>query len=93
MSNIIQRIAQHLLRLKADPADDELLGEKAMLRFGGRPHWGQMNYLTGSYGLIRSMYPKYDQWMSVFKQLNADGTFNNTFTDRCGFSGDQFVRE
>lgn len=67
--------------------------EKAMFEFGGRPHWGQINYLTGNHDLIRSMYPKYEVWLSVFKKLNATGMFDNTFTERCGFSGDLFVRK
>lgn len=65
--------------------------EKALFEFGGRPHWGQINFLTGSHDLIRSMYPKHDVWLSVFKHLNESGMFNNTFTDRCGFSADLFV--
>ena len=66
--------------------------EKAMFEFGGRPHWGQINYLTGNHDLIRSMYPKHDAWLSVFKWLNASGMFDNTFTDRCGFSESHFER-
>ncbi|MBI3365140.1 MAG: FAD-binding protein [Ignavibacteriae bacterium] len=60
--------------------------EREMYAFGGRPHWGQVNYITGSNDVIRTMYPQYDVWIEVYKQLNANGTFNNQFTDRCGFS-------
>ncbi len=66
--------------------------ENAMFEFGGRPHWGQINYLSGSNDLIRSMYPKYDDWLSVFNELNSGGMFDNTFTDRCGFSRESFAR-
>ena len=60
--------------------------EEAMYEFSGRPHWGQVNYLTGSNDLIKKMYPAYDKWIKVYKELNKRGTFNNQFTDRCGFS-------
>ena len=60
--------------------------ESAMYEFHGRPHWGQVNYLTGSYDLIKRMYPGYDKWIAVYKELNKKGTFDNQFTDRCGFS-------
>ena len=65
--------------------------ETAMYAFGGRPHWGQINYLTGSHGLIETMYPKLGEWLSVFKQLNASGMFDSVFTERCGFSESRFV--
>ncbi|HEU4386710.1 MAG TPA: D-arabinono-1,4-lactone oxidase [Blastocatellia bacterium] len=64
--------------------------ETAMYAFGGRPHWGQINYLTGSHGLIEAMYPKLGAWLSVFKELNANGMFNSVFTERCGFSESRF---
>jgi L-gulono-1,4-lactone dehydrogenase len=67
--------------------------ETAMYAFGGRPHWGQLNFVTGNHGLIQSMYPKYDAWLSVFSKLNASGMFDNSFTDRCGFSGNHFIRQ
>ncbi|HVZ37848.1 MAG TPA: D-arabinono-1,4-lactone oxidase [Candidatus Kapabacteria bacterium] len=60
--------------------------ESAMYAFSGRPHWGQVNYMTGSHDLVRSMYPNYDRWLEVYNRMNANGTFNNVFTDRCGFS-------
>jgi FAD/FMN-containing dehydrogenase len=66
--------------------------ETEMYQFGGRPHWGQLNFVTGNHDLIRSMYPKHDAWLSIFNQLNPSGMFNNSFTDRCGFSENRFVR-
>jgi hypothetical protein len=64
--------------------------ERAMFQFGGRPHWGQVNRLTGSDNLIKSMYPKYDSWIAVFHELNSDGVFDSPFTYRCGFSRSLF---
>lgn len=54
--------------------------------FGARPHWGQMNFLTGSRDMIRTLYPQLDRWLTVFNTFNADGRFRSVFTDRVGFS-------
>lgn len=63
-----------------------------MFRFSGRPHWGQVNNLSGANGFIGTLYPKLDQWMAVYRQLNTRGTFDNAFTDRVGFSAFTFNR-
>ncbi len=61
--------------------------QESLYAFGGRPHWGlETDQLTGSNDLIRKMYPAYDRFMAVYRKLNHKGTFNNTFTDRVGFS-------
>ncbi len=65
--------------------------ESAMYEFGGRPHWGQVNYLTGSNGLVARMYPEHGKWLNVYRRLNPNGTFDNAFTDRCGFSAIKFA--
>ncbi len=53
--------------------------------YSGRPHWGQVNYLTGSHDLVRSMYPKYDAWIEIYQKLNKNGTFDSPFSKRVGF--------
>ncbi len=55
-------------------------------QFGARPHWGQLNFLTGSHNMIRDLYPQLDAWTSVFQEFNKDGRFYSEFTDRVGFS-------
>jgi hypothetical protein len=60
--------------------------ENALYDVGGRPHWGQVNSLTGSAGLIGSMYPAYDAWQDVHAILNASGVFTSPFTKRTGIS-------
>ncbi|MBV8530093.1 MAG: FAD-binding protein [Candidatus Eremiobacteraeota bacterium] len=60
--------------------------ERAMCALGGRPHWGQFSYLSGSNEIIRRMYPKLDEWLTVFREFNDTGMFDNAFTDRLGFS-------
>lgn len=59
--------------------------ETALIDLGARPHWGQVHYLTGGNSLIKKLYPKYDKWIEVRKILNSRGTFNNSFSKRCGF--------
>ncbi|HKU44061.1 MAG TPA: D-arabinono-1,4-lactone oxidase, partial [Polyangiales bacterium] len=53
---------------------------------GGRPHWGlEFDSLTGNNALLSKLYPKLDQWLAVYRQFNALGTFDNPFTQRMGF--------
>ena len=67
--------------------------QDAMYDLGGRPHWGlEFDHLTGSNQLIASMYPKLASWLSIYQQMNQLGTFDNSFTDRVGFSVKDFVR-
>lgn len=59
--------------------------EEALLELGARPHWGQVHYLAGGISLIRKLYPMLDRWLAVRRVLNPRGTFNNSFSQRCGF--------
>ncbi|HTS53315.1 MAG TPA: D-arabinono-1,4-lactone oxidase [Burkholderiales bacterium] len=71
----------------------ELLGahEEALSELGGRPHWGQVNYLAGGHELIRSMYPRFDTWLDVVRQLDPRGTFDSPFTKRVGITRRGFL--
>jgi hypothetical protein len=66
----------------------ELLGayEDALYALDGRPHWGQVNTLTGSHDTLRRMYPEYDRWLEVHDQLNASGVFDSPFAKRVGIT-------
>ena len=59
--------------------------EEALIQLGARPHWGQIHYLSGGKDLIRKMYPMLDKWLEVRALMNPHGTFNNAFSQRCGF--------
>jgi L-gulono-1,4-lactone dehydrogenase len=63
----------------------ELLGayEDALYDIGGRPHWGQVNTLTGP---LDRMYPEFDRWLAVHDELNASGVFDSPFSKRVGIS-------
>lgn len=61
--------------------------QRELFRYGARPHWGlDLSVTTGNNGLLEKMYPKFPEWLNVYKSLNASGTFNNRFTDRMGLS-------
>lgn len=61
--------------------------ETSMYSLGGRPHWGiEFDHVTGSNNLIGKMYPKLDRWMAIYQQFNARRTFDNSFTQRVGFT-------
>ena len=65
--------------------------EEALYALGGRPHWGQVNTLTGSDGLVASMYPHLEEWLTVHRRLNASGVFDSPFSKRMGISVSRFV--
>ncbi len=64
--------------------------ENALYALGGRPHWGQVNTLTGSHGLVESMYPRYEDWQAVHAELNSSGVFDSPFSKRVGISRAEF---
>jgi hypothetical protein len=64
--------------------------ENALYELGGRPHWGQVNSLTGSHDLIASMYPRYGEWQSVRAELDPAGVFDSPFSKRVGISTSHF---
>jgi L-gulono-1,4-lactone dehydrogenase len=70
----------------------ELLGahEQALYELHGRPHWGQVNSLTGSNGLVEEMYPRYGDWQRCHAALNSSGVFDSPFSKRVGFSSATF---
>jgi hypothetical protein len=65
--------------------------EDALYALGGRPHWGQVNTLTGSDGLIASMYPRFEDWLAAHRLLNASGVFDSPFSKRVGISVPRFA--
>jgi L-gulono-1,4-lactone dehydrogenase len=64
--------------------------EQALYHLGGRPHWGQVNSLTGSHGLLEAMYPRYADWQLIHAELNSSGVFDSPFSRRVGISRASF---
>jgi L-gulono-1,4-lactone dehydrogenase len=60
--------------------------EQACIELGGRPHWGQLQELTGRSGWLRQAYPDAQLWLDAVARFNGSGIFNNHFTDRLGIS-------
>jgi len=67
----------------------ELLGayEDALDELGARPHWGQVNTLTGGRETLRRLYPEFDRWLEVHDELNPGRVFDSPFSRRVGISG------
>jgi hypothetical protein len=82
-----------LIQLTRSSGGYELLAayEEALYALGGRPHWGQVNTLTGSHGLLAKMYPRYVEWRDVHRELNASRVFDSPFSERVGISKEEFV--
>ena len=82
-----------LIQLRGNEGGYEMLGayEDALYALGGRPHWGQVNTLTGSHGLVASMYPRYADWQAVHRQMNSTGVFDSPFSKRVGIAADRFT--
>ena len=54
--------------------------EQELADLGVRPHWGQINALTPA--RVRELYPRWDEWLAVERELNASGVFDSPFTRR-----------
>lgn len=50
-----------------------------------RVHWGlDLDGLTRAQ--VEKTYPKFNEWLTVYRTLNSSGMFNSPFTDRLGIS-------
>lgn len=70
-------------------------GDKDLLRtyeqtmkdeFGARPHWGLDMKVLQSDAELRQLYPRWDDWLAVYRQFNSQGVFDGKVTDRLGIS-------
>jgi hypothetical protein len=60
--------------------------EDALYELEGRPHWGQVNTLSGGHDRVASLYPDYGRWLAVHGRLNESGVFDSPFGKRVGIS-------
>ena len=51
--------------------------EEVFSSFGGRPHWGKVNYLTSTQ--LEERHPKWAEWWQVRDQLDPTETFLNPY--------------
>lgn len=54
--------------------------EPIFLRHGGRPHWGKLHSLSAE--ALRGMYPNFDRFVALRRELDPDGRFLNAHTAR-----------
>jgi FAD-linked oxidoreductase len=54
--------------------------EDIMSGFGGRPHWGKMHTQTAE--TLRSVYPRFDDFVHVRDDLDPERRFANPYLDR-----------
>jgi len=54
--------------------------EALMARFGGRPHWGKQ-FRPGR-AELRPLYPEFDRFDTIRRELDPRGMFENAFTRR-----------
>lgn len=53
---------------------------KVLEQYGPRPHWGKLHELDAE--LLRTRYPRFDQFVRLRDQLDPTGVFSNDYLDR-----------
>lgn len=51
--------------------------EEIFLEFGGKPHWGKANYLTGEQ--LAALHPRWEDWWRVRDLADPNGIFLNPY--------------
>lgn len=51
--------------------------EEVFGRYGGRPHWGKVNYLSGAD--LATRHPRWADWWAARDRADPDGTFCNDY--------------
>jgi L-gulono-1,4-lactone dehydrogenase len=54
--------------------------EKVAIELGGRPHWGKLNWRDAE--SLRTVYPKFDDFLAVRNRLDPGRVFANAYTSR-----------
>ncbi|MDA0978484.1 MAG: FAD-binding protein, partial [Proteobacteria bacterium] len=63
--------------IREDETDYYRACESVFLSYGGRPHWGKVNYLSAAQ--LAGLYPQYENWWRIRKELDPDGIFLNAW--------------
>jgi L-gulonolactone oxidase len=53
---------------------------KVLDSYGARPHWGKLHELDAE--LLRTRYPRFDEFVRLRQSLDPDGLFSNDYLDR-----------
>ncbi|MEH6568643.1 MAG: D-arabinono-1,4-lactone oxidase [Halioglobus sp.] len=59
--------------------------EPIFRKYQGRPHWGKLNTLTESD--FRTLYPRWDDFLAVRREVDPEGKFLNTYLRELFSSG------
>ena len=75
-------VAIHFTWQKNWPAVQALLPkiEAVLARYEARPHWGKLNSIDPK--VIRSLYPKWNDFNSLTQKLDPTGKFQNNYLER-----------
>jgi FAD-linked oxidoreductase len=65
---------------REDPTEYFAAVEEIMLGYGGRPHWGKMH--TRDSAELRTMYPRFDDFLAVRERLDPERVFANPYLNR-----------
>ena len=65
--------------MKEDFAEYFRVVEAICRRHGGRPHWGKIHSLGAAD--LRQIYPRFDDFCTLRRQLDPEAMFGNRFTD------------
>jgi len=63
-----------------DPTEYFTAVEEIMKGFGGRPHWGKMNFRDAE--SLRSTYERFDDFLAVRDRLDPDRVFANAYLEK-----------
>ncbi|MBP2707050.1 FAD-binding protein [Microbispora sp. RL4-1S] len=72
-------VACHVYRPTPNPAYFAGV-EEIMTRLGGRPHWGKLHTRDAAY--LRTVYPRFADFLALRDELDPRGLFANDYTDR-----------
>jgi len=59
-----------------------MLMQKVAEKYEGRPHWGKLNVYSSPPLFLRSVYPKFDDFVRVVKDMDPLGTYSSPWFDR-----------
>ncbi|WP_109440923.1 D-arabinono-1,4-lactone oxidase [Acinetobacter haemolyticus] len=65
---------------KQDPKLIFEVVEPILQKYLGRPHWGKMHTLTAAQ--LRTLYPKWDDFMALRQQLDPEAKFLNPYLEK-----------
>ena len=63
-----------------DPTEYFTAVEEIMKGFGGRPHWGKMNFRDAE--SLRTTYERFDDFLAVRDRLDPDRVFANAYLEK-----------